>query len=385
MLNCQREKFIIPDDIAYLNCAYMSPLMKSVIDVGKSAVEKKGHPYAIKPEDFFEDSQRLREEFANLINAPDANKIAIIPAVSYGFANVTKNLDLSANQNIIIVGEQFPSNVYPWLTLSNDSGAKINIIHPPENPLNRGEIWNQLILENINQQTAVVTIGSVHWADGTFFDLKSIRKRTNEVGALLFVDGTQSVGAYPFDLQEIKPDALICAAYKWLLGPYTIGLAYYGEYFNQGKPVEENWINRLYSEDFAGLVNYQDEYQIGAVKYDMGERANFILVPMAIKALQQLNQWGPDNIQDYCRNLVEPFLNELADVGFQVENMKWRGSHLTGIRIPGSADVGKIKTELEKNKVYVSIRGNAIRIATHLYNNQADFEKLVDSLKRALP
>jgi len=283
-----------------------------------------------------------------------------------------------------MVGEQFPSNVYPWLTLSKESGAKINTIHPPEDILNRGEIWNKLILENITHETAVVTIGSVHWADGTFFDLKAIRKKADEIGALLFIDGTQSVGAFPFDLQEIKPDALICAAYKWLLGPYSIGLAYYGDYFDHGTPVEENWINRLDSEDFAGLVNYQDEYQPGAVRYDMGERANFIAVPMAIKALQQLNQWGPENIQDYCCNLVEPIFDDLAEVGFEVENMKWRGSHLVGIRIPGSADVGRIKTELEKNNVYVSIRGNAIRIATNVYNNQTDFEKLVDSLKRAI-
>ena len=291
MLNCQRDKFIIPDEIAYLNCAYMSPLMKSVIDVGKSAVERKGHPYTIQPEDFFTDSNRLREEFARLINAPDPSKIAIIPAVSYGFANVIKNLHLSANQNIIMVGEQFPSNVYPWLTLSKESGAKINTVHPPEDPIDRGEIWNQLILENINRDTAVITIGSVHWADGTLFDLKSIRKKADEFGALLFIDATQSVGAYPFDFEEIKPDALICAGYKWLMCPYTIGLAYYGEHFDHGSPVEENWINRLESEDFAGLVDYQDEYQPGAVRYDMGERANFIGVPMAVKAIQQLNEW----------------------------------------------------------------------------------------------
>ncbi len=363
----------------------MSPLMKSVIDVGKMAVEKKGYPYTITPNDFFEDPHRLREEFARLINAPDASKIAIIPAVSYGFANVTKNLDLSANQKILMVGEQFPSNVYPWLTLSKESGAKINTVHSPEDSLNRGEIWNQLILENINTDTAVVTIGSVHWADGTLFDLKAIREKADEVGALLFIDGTQSVGAYPFDFAEIRPDALICAGYKWLMSPYSIGLAYYGDYFDNGTPVEENWINRLDSEDFAGLVNYQDEYQPGAVRYDMGERANFIAVPMALKAIQQLNEWGPENIQEYCRDLVEPYFNDLANVGFEVENLKWRGSHLTGIRIPGSADVQKIKAELEKNNVYVSIRGNAIRIATNVYNNQADFEKLVGSLKSALP
>jgi len=91
-----------------------------------------------------------------------------------------------------------------------------------------------------------------------------------------------------------------------------------------------------------------------------------------------------NNLTNGARNLVEPIFDDLAEVGFEVENMKWRGSHLVGIRIPGSADVGRIKTELEKNNVYVSIRGNAIRIATNVYNNQTDFEKLVDSLKRAI-
>ena len=63
-------------------------------------------------------------------------------------------------------------------------------------------------------------MGMVHWADGTIFDLEKIRKKTKEVGALLIVDGTQSVGAMPFDVNKIKPDALVCAAYKWLMGPY---------------------------------------------------------------------------------------------------------------------------------------------------------------------
>ena len=67
----------------------------------------------------------------------------------------------------------------------------------------------------------VVAIGHVHWSDGTLFDLKKIRERLDEVGGLLIIDGTQSVGALPFSVKEFKPDALICGGYKWLLGPYS--------------------------------------------------------------------------------------------------------------------------------------------------------------------
>ena len=70
--------------------------------------------------------------------------------------------------------------------------------------------------------------GVVHWADGTIFDLEKIREKTNKVGAMLIIDGTQSIGTMPFDLKKVKPDALICAAYKWLMGPYGFGVAYYG-------------------------------------------------------------------------------------------------------------------------------------------------------------
>jgi selenocysteine lyase/cysteine desulfurase len=106
----------------------------------------------------------------------------------------------------------------------------------------RGSVWNEKILSAIDNNTRAVALGNVHWADGTLFQLEEIRKRTRDVGALLIVDGTQSVGVMPFDVKKIQPDALVCAGYKWLLGPYSIGLAYYSEYFDEGTPIEESWL-----------------------------------------------------------------------------------------------------------------------------------------------
>jgi selenocysteine lyase/cysteine desulfurase len=376
MISCKSSKFSLPARITYLNCAYMSPLLKSAEKAGIRGVRNKRNPADISPQDFFSDSELLRQEFARLINASNPKSIAIIPSVSYGMATVARNIGIKPGEKIIVAADQFPSNYYPWQRIAEENGAEVIVVAPPAELVSRGKIWNDRILDAIDSTTRAVAIGNVHWADGTLFKLEAIRKRTREVGALLIIDGTQSVGALPFDVMLIQPDALICAGYKWLLGPYSIGLAYYGEYFENRQPIEENWINRLNSEDFSQLVIYQSSYQEGSLRYDVGEHSNFILVPMLLKGIQQLNRWGVENIQSYCKSISEKPLSVLRQQGFWVEDEEYRSGHLFGIRILGK-DPQRIKDALMRNKVYVSFRGEAIRVSPHIYNDERDMNKLV--------
>lgn len=384
MLTCKYAKFSLPKTVTYLNCAYMSPLLKSVEKAGVRGLRLKRNPADILPQDFFSITRSLRNEFATLINAPDPDRIAIIPSASYGIATVTKNLKVKKGENVLIAAGQFPSNYYPWQSFCAETGAELKIVSPEKGFKDRGKIWNTKFLESINPQTRAVALAHAHWADGTLFDLEGLRKRTREVGAILVIDGTQSVGALPFDVGMIQPDALVCAAYKWLLGPYSIGLAYYGEFFNAGKPIEENWIHRLDSENFEGLVNYQAQYQPGALRYGVGEHSNFILAPMALKAIEQINRWGAGNIQEYCRSITEPAITRLLEKGFLIEALPYRGSHLFGIRHSRSLDPEKVKEKLNKSKVHVSVRGDAIRVSPHVYNDTEDLDRLVKVLSAAV-
>ena len=376
-MDCKKSDFQLNHSFTYLNCAYMSPLMKRVEEAGHAGVERKRNPFNISPEEFFGETETLRGEFAKLINASDPKRVVTIPSVSYGMANVAKNLPLSQGDNIIVVGEQFPSNVYPWMKAADNNNAEIITITPPDTKKDRGKTWNQLILEAINANTKLVAVANVHWADGTLFDLKKIRERTHEVGAWLAIDGTQSVGALPFDVEEIKPDALICAGYKWLMGPYSIGMAYYGPALDGGEPVEENWINRYESEDFSNLVNYNDQYQPGALRYEVGEHSNFILVPMLLEAVRQLNEWGPANIQQYCKDLTSTGIENLKIAGYWVEDEAYRGSHLFGIRLGDHHDLEGIKETLNRENILVSFRGDSIRVSPNVYNTQEEFDKLI--------
>ena len=385
-LKHQRAKFSLSNQATYINCAYMSPLLKAVERQGIVGIQRKRNPMRVSPKDFFTDSEKLRKEFGKLISA-EASRIVIIPSVSYGLANVANNIRVKASDNIVVAAEQFPSNYYPWQRLQADTKVQLRIVSPPDTKINRGKIWNERLLEAIDTNTKLVALGHVHWADGTRFNLKAIRARTREVGARLVIDGTQSVGALPFSVKEIQPDALICGGYKWLMGPYSIGLAYYAESFDNGKPVEENWINRLHSENFAGLVNYQPEYQPGALRYEVGEHSNFILVPMLLEALKQINQWKPLAIQQYCKSITQKPLALLREAGFWIEDESSRAYHLFGIRLPEEMNMITVKKQVAKNKISVSYRGDVIRVSPHVYNSEKEILKLVNVLintKRAL-
>ncbi|XWN35789.1 MAG: aminotransferase class V-fold PLP-dependent enzyme [Balneola sp.] len=379
-MNCKKAEFNLNSDITYLNCAYMSPLMQCVEEAGINGIKKKRQPNNISGEDFFTESDSLRDEFARLINCNQSHQCVAIPSVSYGMANVAKNLKLNKGDNIILVGEQFPSNVYPWKEVAGRADAEIITIPPPLSENKRGKLWNEQILNAINNQTKMVACGHIHWADGTTFDIRSIRQKTFEVDAWLVIDGTQSLGAIPFDIQQLKPDALIAAGYKSLMGPYSIGMAYYSSAFDSGVPIEQNWINRFESENFSNLVNYSTEYQPGALRYEVGEHSNFILVPMMLQALKKLNEWKPVNVNKYIVDLVEQPISKLRNSGFIIEEEQYRASNLFGIRLAGNQNINNIKDKLLNENIFVSYRGDAIRVSPNVYNDSDDLNKLVDVL-----
>lgn len=376
-LSSQRELFEIPEEVAYLNCAYMSPQLRTVRAAGIEAVARKSRPWEISPHDFFEDSETARELFAELIGG-EAQGVAIVPSVSYGMAVATANLPLKAGQNVVVLEEQFPSNVYPWRELSKRTGAEVLTV-----PRSADHDWTSRVLERVNERTAVVAVPNCHWTDGSVLDLVRTGERARQVGAALVVDATQSLGAHPLDVMEVRPDFLVCAAYKWLLGPYSIGFLYASENYWQGTPIEHNWISREGSEDFARLVEYTDAYGPGARRYDVGERSNFVLLPMAIEALRQILAWGVENIAASLRGLTDHIEDEAEKLGIQTVPAAMRVGHMIGLGL-GPEAPEDLAARLAEENVFVSVRGQNLRVSPHLYNTERDVERLFDSLARHL-
>jgi selenocysteine lyase/cysteine desulfurase len=383
-LACKREAFSLPDDVHYLNAAYMSPLPRVSEEAGIRGIGRKRVPFGIEPSDFFTGCDEIRWRFARLVGVEDPSRIALIPSASYGVALAARNLAVERGQNIVLLHEQFPANVYAWQRKAADCGAEIRTVVPPDD-VTRGAAWNEHIVESIDASTAVVTLPHVHWTDGTVFDLMAIGRRAREVGAALVIDGTQSVGAFPLDVGEVRPDALIVAAYKWLLGPYSTATAYFGPRLDDGTPLEETWIAREGSEDFQGLVDYRSEYQPGAIRYDVGERSNFILLPMLQASLDLIIEWTPEGVQDYCEELAAPLIEASVSLGFSVEQDPWRANHLFGLRMPEGLELDALKKQLESRRIYAALRGSALRVSPHVYNDEADVDALIEALAAARP
>jgi selenocysteine lyase/cysteine desulfurase len=375
MLSCQRQLFDIPDTVAYLNCAYMSPLMKPALDAGIAGLARKANPWKLTADEFFTGSEEFRKTAAQLLNS-SADCIAIVSSASYGIQTAARNLIVRTGQSILVLEEQFPSNYYPWQRLAEEKGAALKVISWPGD-----DDWTTAVLNGLTDDVAIAALPNVHWTSGGQIDLVRIGAACRRLGAALALDLTQSLGALDFDVNEVQPDFAVAASYKWLLGPYSTGLLYVAPKWHNGAPLEEGWIQRANSRDFSSLILYSDEYHSGARRFDMGERSNFALLPAAERAMQQILEWKVTRISETCGALNRQLVAAAAEAGFTAPVEQLRAPHYLCLR--RKAPIPRELTEmLARDKVFVSVRGSSIRATPHVYNTEEDCGRLIACLRR---
>ena len=375
MIACQRHLFDIPDDVAYLNCAYMSPLMKPALEAGTAGLARKAHPWEITPDKFFTGSDEFRTTAAQLIDCSPAC-IAIVPSASYGIATAARNLPVKKGQSILVLEEQFPSNYYPWQRRAEEGGASLKVVRRPEN-----NDWTAAVLNSLTSDVAIAALPHVQWTSGGRLDLVRIGEACRKLGAALVLDLTQSLGALPFSVRDVQPDFAVAASYKWLLGPYSVGLLYVAPKWQGGIPLEENWIQRANARDFASLILYTENYDAGTRRFDMGERSNFALLPAAVRAMKQLLEWEVARISETAGALNRQLANAAADMGFSAPPEPLRAPHYLALRRK-EAIPKELPEVLAREKVFVSVRGSSIRVTPHVYNTTEDGERLIACLRR---
>jgi len=185
--------FDIPQNVTYLNCASLSPQLKSVTEAGLWAAQRKVHPWQIQSEDWFTDPEKLRQLAARVINA-DADGMAIIPSVSYGISIAAANLPVGKGQQILVLDKEYPSNYYAWAELAKANGAELLTVEKRETN------WTNAILNSITERTAIITVPNCHWTNGDLIDLVKVGEKARQVGAALVVDASQAMGAYSIDI-----------------------------------------------------------------------------------------------------------------------------------------------------------------------------------------
>lgn len=374
VLPCQRHLFDIPADRAWFNCAYMGPQLRAATQAGTGGLARKASPWTIAPADFFTETEQVRCAFGALLES-SAENIAIMPSASYALELAARTLPLGKGQAVLVLAEEFPSNVYPWADRAAEKGAVLRTVPAPVD----GD-WTEAVLAQLDRDVAIAALPHCHWASGLALDLPRIAAACRANGTRLALDLTQSCGAMPFSVAVVQPDVMVAATYKWLLGPYSIALAYVAPQWHGARPIEHVWGSRAGAEDFSGLVNYRDDFQPGARRFDMGERSNFALLPVVLSALDQISRWQVARIAATTASINRRIAQRIADAGFSTADAGMRSPHILGIAVPPGSP--NIVEALAAERIHISQRGQMLRISPHLHVSDEDIDRLCTALAR---
>ncbi len=378
MLPDQRALFDIPEDVVYFNCAYLSPNLKAQREMGYWAVDRKVHPWTIEWKHFYDDVERARVLFARLINA-SAEDIAVVAATSYGVATASQNLGLKAGQSVVGLEGEHYSTLLEYKRRCAEAGATLKLVSKPKD-----SDWTKAILAAIDEKTAWVGVPNCYWTDGGLIDLQAVSDRAHQVGAVFITDVTQSLGAKPVDVKKLKPDYLMCSAYKWLLGPYGLGFLYVAPHRQDGRPLEQHNYGRAGSQNSPGQRSFGDEYAPGARRYDMGERSQFIHLPIANVGMEQLLAWGQEEIEATIAPLTSRIAERAAARQRAVPPEEHRVKRFVGVQFSGGEVPAGLGDRLNKEKCFVSVRGSSLRMSPHVYNNLSEIDRFFDVFDRVV-
>lgn len=369
-----RHLFDVPDDVAYLNAAYYSPLLNESRRRLLESASAKSHPWERLTTSFFDEAETIRGLASELFGGY-ADGYAVTPSVSYGVSTAARAIEprLTRGDRILVVTEEFPSNVLPWRRTAQETGAEVITVPTPAD-----EDWGRAILPMIDARVKVVAMSTCHWTNGARIDLAPIGVAARANGSLLVVDATQSLGVMPFSMAEVQPDFLVAAAYKWMLCPYGMALMYVAPQWRESRPLEESWLARDNARDFTSLATYSDRYMPGARRFDGGEQATNNL-PGAIAALEQIRAWGIDNIARTLSEINATISRALGRLGFGLPPESQRCPHMIGATLPASASTS-IVSDLRERQIYISQRGQSLRFAPHMHVNDEDVARLIEAL-----
>jgi selenocysteine lyase/cysteine desulfurase len=375
LIPSQRHLFDIPRDIAYFNAAYYSPQLNESRDRLLQGVAAKSSPWERTAPSFFDDAETLRSLWSRLFGG-DRDGYAVVPAASYALSTAARAIEprLGPGDKILMVAEEFPSNVLPWRRTAQETGAVIVTVPTPAD----GN-WTEALLAEIDPKVKVVAASTCHWTNGARIDLEPVSVACRANSSWLVVDATQTLGAMPFDLERIQPDFLAAATYKWQLGPYGVTLLYVGREWRGSRPLEESWLARDNALDFTSLANYSDTYMPGARRFDVGEKVTLTSLPGAIAAAEQMDKWGIANIAESLSAINTKIASHLERLDFRLPPPARRCPHMFGATLPPSYS-GNLVAEMKKRRIYFSQRAASLRFAPHLHIDDHDVARLLQAL-----
>jgi selenocysteine lyase/cysteine desulfurase len=381
MLSSQRALFDIPSDVAYLNAAGWSPLPLATQEAARAAVARKAQPWKLSADFADKQHERARAAAASLIGA-ETGDVALVSSVGYGVAIAGKLLAIPRGSRVLVLANDHTSPVLEWASRADAQGFTLETVAQPAD----GD-WTSAVLEAIARKGAaplsLASISSIHWSDGGLLDMPKIRDALRQHGAALLVDATHGVGVVATDVKTLDPDFLIFPTYKWVLGPYGRAFVYVAKRHHDGVPLEQTSFGRR-NVKAENPVYFEDtRYLPDARRYDMGERDHFISMEMAAIGMEMMAKWGAAAVAQRLAALTRRIADGLKATKVQVLDERFRAPHVLSLGFGGNMP-GDLIPALAREQIYVAARLGRMRVSPHVYNDEADVDRFVATIKRAM-
>jgi len=317
--------------------------------------------------DWFDDADRLRARVAGFIHCQPGD-IAFIQNASAGLSLLLGGLDWKTGDRIVTLEDEFPNHYYYPALLG---GRGVEFV----------ETTFERFDDCLTPRTRVVAISTVNYSTGFRAPIEELGAELRRRGILLYLDGTQSLGALPFDVARVQPDILSVDAYKWLLSPNGVSFMYVSpELRERLSPAVIGWRSDRHWRNHENLVHGALEFATGAEKYE-GGMLPFSLLYAMDAVIEMLQAIGPEHIERRVMELAGKTREVLRGAGATLvaDRSPYYNSPVVTARFEGR-DAPALARELESRKVLVAARHGNLRVSPHFYNNDADVEGLREAL-----
>jgi len=364
------------DGKVWLNAASEGPLPIAAQKALVQAIEWKSKPHLLTNAKFVSTVVELKESIGKLIhvNAPD---VILANSASYGLHILANGIRWQAGDEVLLMQNDFPTDILPWLALGK-RGVKVRQIKSKDRVLTPDEL-----LANITARTKVFCITHVHTFSGYVLEIEKFGEICQKKGVRLIVNLSQSLATMPIDLSKFPVDAVVCAGYKWLCGPYGSGFCWIKpDWRDELDYNQAYWIASLSQKELHSEEALKFQETKGARKYDVFGTANFFnFVPF--KAVIDL--WlkiGLDNVRKHHDELIDHFIGKLNFAEYDLISPRQGKSRssLVVISHKNPERNSGIHERLLAEGIFTALWKGNIRVAPHVYNSKDDIEKLLAAL-----
>ena len=315
-----------------------------------------------------------RSAVARLIGA-DVSDIALIPSVSSAAGLVAAQFGPASPGESIVIGQREYSNTSPGVSCPS-KGYDVRQV-----PFRNGGLEPEDIGERVDVGTRLVAFSGVQSATGHRSDIAAISGLAREAGAIVFVDGSQLVGALPVagDLRHV--DVLVAPDHKFLLNAGRgMGYCYLSPAMQaRFTPVNAGW--RAGSVPFDSFFGPEMNLSATASRFDSS--ISWLAAIGSQAALTIFDDFGPGTV--YARNgeLTTKLRAALTDAGWDPVDLPEQ-NRSTIISVPlGESGPSQLLSALSEQRIICSARDGNLRLAIHFYNHEDDIEQLVTTIASA--